>query len=231
MKNICLALLFLFSTTLMAQVPGNMPGMSGMVDPSEVPAAYEFDWNYKLKMEGRQTDATLHYLLKENTPYFGIRMQKENSHMVMDPEREMTVMYMNKNGRKMMMATSMAGMAEKASRQERKKSKELTISKIPGKTILGYNCSGYRGENDEVKFTYYVTTEPGVSFTGFYNTEKTELPEHFESSWLADADGIMMQMNMEHKKDPAKNFTLSCVELEQTDYSLNKSDYKTMSGF
>jgi len=47
-----------------------------MVDPSEIPASYNFDWEYTLQMDSPQQDQDMNmvYHIKENAPYIGIKI-------------------------------------------------------------------------------------------------------------------------------------------------------------
>ena len=77
-----------------------------MVDPSEIPTGYDFDWEYTLTMNTAKGEMEMVYHIKENAPYVGIKIpQAENMFTVLDNKRNITVLYMNSEGNKMVMAT------------------------------------------------------------------------------------------------------------------------------
>lgn len=199
------------------------------IDYAEIPEVYEFDWVYVVKIETVQGDMTINYLLKKDAPYFGFRLPENEMQMVMDPSRNMNVMYMNSEGNKMVMATKIPEISpgEMAGNSEED---EFNFKKIGNKTIMGYDCSGYQGENSDMVLTFYVTNEPDINFGDFYKSDKSNLPKGFDPKWIEDGNGIMMQMIMEGKKNSKDNTTMTCVALERKLSTINKSDYKSLSG-
>lgn len=199
------------------------------IDYAEIPEIYEFDWSYVVKMETGQGDMTINYLLKKDAPYFGLQLPENDMQMVMDPSRNMNIMYMNSEGNKMVMATKIPEISpgEMAGDLEED---EFNFKKVGNKTIMGYDCTGYQGENSDMVFTFYVTTEPDINFGDFYKSDKSNLPKGFDPKWIEEGNGIMMQMIMEGKKNSKNNATMTCVALERKASSINKSDYKSISG-
>ena len=209
-----------------------MGGASGFeqVDPSEIPQVYEFDWNYVMKVETRQGDMILNYFLKKDAPYFGMKLPDNDMHMVMDASRNLNVMYMRSQGNNMVMATKMPKALPDEIAADNAANDEYSFKKIANKTILGYDCEGYQGENRDMVFTFYVTTEPDISFGDIYKSDQTKLPKGFDPNWIKDGQGIMMQMIMEGKKNARDNATMTCIALEKKNFSLNKGDYNSLAG-
>ncbi len=201
-----------------------MNGATGFeqADPSEVPEVYDFDWNYVMKMETRQGDMTLNYFLKKDAPYFGMKLPENDMYMVMDPSRNLSVMYMSSEGNNMVMATKMPETLPEEIGAENDADDEFSFRKIANKTILGYDCEGYQGENRDMVITFYVTKEPDVSFGDFYKSDKTNLPKGFDPNWIEDGNGIMMQMIMEGKKNAKDNATMTCIALDRKIFSIKK---------
>lgn len=200
------------------------------VDHAEIPEVYEFDWSYVMKMETRQGDMIINYLLKKDASYFGFKLPENDMHMVMDPSRNLNVMYMNTEGNKMVMATKIPEISPGEMAADDAGADEFSFKKIENKTIMGYDCTGYQGENSDMIFTFYVTTEPDISFSEFYKVDKAALPKGFDPNWIEDGNGIMMQMVMEGKKNDKDNTTMTCIALEKRPFIIAKSDYGSISG-
>ena len=174
-----------------------------MVDPSEIPAGYDFDWEYTLQMNTSEGTMDMVYHIKENAPYVGIKIpQAENMFTVLDNKRNMTVLYMNSEGNKMVMATRFDVSEEDMEADN--SYEEMKFEEIGTKTILGYECQGYRSENAENVFTFYVTDEAGVSFRNLYQENQKNIPEGLNADWIRDGTGLMMEMQMKDKKNAEK---------------------------
>ncbi len=211
---------------------GNSGFSSGFeqVDNAEIPEVYDFDWSYVVKMETRQGDMTINYFLKKDAPYFGFKLPENDIFMVMDPSRNMNVMYMKTEGNNMVMATKIPENSLDDIAGDNAQADDFSFKKIGNKTIMGYDCSGYQGENEDMIFTFYVTTDPDISFGDLYKSDKTNLPKGFDPKWIEEGKGIMMQMTMEGKKNAKDNVTMTCTSLERKALSINKSDYNSFGG-
>jgi len=204
---------------------------TGQADLSEVPETYEFDWRYVLKMENEHGETHLNYFLKKDAAYFGIKLQNsEEMFMVMDNSRNLTVNYMNSKGNKMIFASriSKSTFSETEAENERD---ETTFKKIDSKTIMGYKCRGYQAENKDGVYTFYITSEPDISFMDMYKSDNAKLPANFDPKWIEDGNGLMMQMILEDKKNAKNNLVMTCIALEKQSVSLRKRDYKSLTGY
>ena len=199
-----------------------------MVDPSEIPAGYNFDWEYSLQMTTTEGEMEMVYHIKENANYVGMKIpQAENMFTVLDNNENMTVIYMNSEGNKMVMATRF-DVSEEELEQENKY-EEMEFEEIGTKTILGYECQGYRSENTENVFTFYVTDEAGVSFRDLYQENQKNIPKGLDADWIKDGTGLMMEMQMKDKENPSKNVSMTCTGIEKKPFSISTSDYQTMN--
>ncbi len=199
----------------------------------ELPATYDFDYIYQLKMTHKKGDFTFDYYLKEDVEYFGFdsaEMSKSSPDtkmfMVMDIKRSITDMFMEMMGNKVVQK-----MKINTSAQEKDKGwSEYTFTEIDSKTINGYNCEGYVSENDKIKITFYITDEVPVSFNQGFGNSMKNLPKGFDASLMkkyAD-NGLMMEMIFEDKKKSKNNMTMQCTGLEKTDFSIDTSEYGSM---
>lgn len=217
-----------------AMEPGNdqsgFPMGTAQADLSEVPETYEFDWKYVLEMQNKEGETQLNYFLKKDAPYFGFKLpNSDEMFMVMDQSRNLMVNYIDSKGTKMMTASRISKSALEETANENKRD-EYTFKKIGGKTIMGYNCSGFQAENKDGVYTFYITSEPDISFMDIYRSDKTNLPANFDPKWIEDGKGLMMQMILEDKKKPKNNLVMTCVALEKQSVKLRKSDYKSFAG-
>ncbi|MCC8359685.1 DUF4412 domain-containing protein [Salinimicrobium sediminilitoris] len=199
-----------------------------MVDPSEIPEGYDFDWEYTLKMNTTEGEMDMVYHIKENAPYVGVKIpQAENMFTVLDNKNNLTVMYMNSDGNKMVMATR-NNVSEEDMDLENPYG-DMEFKEIGTKTILGYECQGYRSENADNIFEFYVTEEAGVSFRDLYQKNQKNVPKGLNADWIKDGTGLMMAMEMKDKNNPEKNVSMTCTGIEKKPFSVKTSNYQGMN--
>jgi len=200
----------------------------------KLPDTYNFDYIYKLKMTHKKGDVTLDYYLKEDAAYFGFDTAAitEDSDtkmfMVMDAELEVTAMFMEMMGKKVVQKSKL-----KASDFDTKENmSDYTFTEIESKTINGYECEGYVSESDKNKITFYITDDVPVSFNQALDANVKNMPKGFNASIMKKytENGLMMQMIYEDKKKSKNNMTIECIDLEETDFSLDTSEYGSILG-
>ena len=192
----------------------------------DIPDSYTFDWNYDIKIETKEGETIINYLLKNDAPYYGMRISpSENLFMVVDQKLQLMTMFMDNDGKKMMNATQYKNnVANNASNKIYEKEK-YKFKKVGNKNILGYNCKGYQVENEDRVITFYITTDPDITFQGIYQSDKTHLPKNFNPEWISNNEGILMSLCMEGMKNAKNNMTLTCIKLNKEPFSLSKKDY------
>lgn len=204
----------------------SMPMGGERIDPAELPASYDFDWQYTLNMDTSQGNMDMTYLLKEDAPYVGIIMpEMADMTMVMDNEKGHMVMFMNSGGTKMLTATKLDLEAAAEGTDMDNPYADIEYQEIAPKEIMGYTCKGYKASTEEYDFTFYVTDEAGISFNDVFSNQKN-MPKNFDPEWLKNGTGLMMEMNMTDKKDPKKNVTMTCTSIAKKDFSVKKGDYQ-----
>lgn len=197
------------------------------VPAEEIPASYNFDWEYTLTMQTENGDMDMVYLLPENGTYSGIRMSQAGGMLVVnDAANEMTVMYMNSGGGSMVTATKITS-AEEMESEEMVPYEDMEMRKVGTKTILGYHCQGYEMENEDYLMTFYVTDEAEISFNQMAHTDQNKMPQGFDPEWLKDGEGLMMQMEMQNKNEAAEKMIMTCTGIEKKPFTINTSDYQT----
>lgn len=200
----------------------------------EIPAEYNFEWIYALKMESSQVKDAMNidYYLKKDASYWGAKMNQEMElFMVYDFSNNLSVIFMKNDGNNLVSATKINNteIVEGAS-DVNFEMEDYKITEIEGKKILGYNCKGYVIENNEYKFTMFTTFDAPVNFADVYGKSK-QIPKNFNLNWLSDGDntGLLMEMLMEDKQNSKNNFKMECVNLEKKTFSISKSEYKSMA--
>nr|WP_321221549.1 DUF4412 domain-containing protein [uncultured Psychroserpens sp.] len=216
-----LAFLFMFQS-----------GFSQKASKVELPATYNFDYAYKLKMTHKKGDVVLTYFLKEDAKYFGFdtaEMTKGSDtkmFMVMDGNLGVTAMFMEMMGKKVVQKTKlkMSDFNDKANNSD------YTFTKIDSKTIMGYDCEGFVSENDEHKITFYITDDVPVSFNQVFGANAKQMPKGFNPEWMKKyaENGLMMQMIFVDKKKSKNSMTMDCIGLDKTDFSIDASAYGSM---
>lgn len=207
----------------------------GKANKVKLPDTYEFDYIYKLKMTHKKGDVNLDYYLKEDAKYFGFdsaEMTKGNSEtnmfMVMDAKLEVTAMFMEMMGKKVVQKTKMKA-SDFGSDEDMS---DYTFTEIEPKTINGYECEGYVSENDEHKITFYITNDVPVSFNQVFGSNAKNMPKGFNPALMKKyaENGLMMEMVFEDKKKSKNSMTMECTGLEKTDFSIDTTKYGSMMG-
>ena len=196
---------------------------------------YDFDYIYKLKMTNNKDDIQFDYYLKKDAGYFGFAlplMTKEQEGMnmftVMDNDRAVTAMFMEMMGKKVVQKSTI----KVSDFDSDNDTSDYTIKEIGSKTILGYKCQGFMMENKENEITIYMTDEAPISFNKIWDTGKNKMPKGFNPAWMKkySENGLMMEMHYVDKKKSKNNMTMTCIELEKTEFSIQASDYGSMLG-
>ncbi len=227
-KNLTLFILCLFAiNTTFAQF--------GKANKVDLPDSYEFEYIYKLKMTNKKDDVRLDYFLKKDANYFGFdasAMTKDKDNkmfMVMDNDLEVSGMFMEMMGKKIVQKSKL-----KVSDfvDEDDAGAQMEFKQIESKTILGYDCEGYVGEDEKSKVTIYITDDVPVSLSNIWGANPKTMPKNMNQSWMKKyaENGLMMHMEYEDKKKSKNNMTMECVGLEETDFVLNASEYGSMMG-
>jgi hypothetical protein len=178
-------------------------------------------------METKDANVDMTYLLKEDAPYFGMRMpQAEGMFMVLDMDKKLSIMYFSSGENNFITASKIDALINPEDQTNSYENSEL--KKIGTKNILGYECQGYQTETEEHNFTFYVTQEAPVSFSNMYSDEKSNIPKGWNADWLEDGDALMMEMQMVDKKNPRHNTNMRCTSLEKKSFSINKENYAAL---
>ena len=212
----------------------DMININTEVDPLSLPDSYNFTWLYTLQMQTGSGNVKMYYYLNPNASYFGAKPEMKESKsvgniiMVMDTESKTNVIFMDMNGQKMAMPSSISVNTDFDS-EAVENSNDFTFKEIGTKKIMGFTCQGYEMENDETTTTIYVTKDAPVSFTQLFNGKSKTMPKGFNKNWLNKLDNSLIMELVSVSKDDGTTTTMKCIALNQKNTVINTSDYKFMN--
>src|SRR5690606_12287522 len=197
------------------------------VDAKNVPDSYQFSYKYQLKMTTAGEEMGLDYFLEPEATYMGMKMDAGMPFfMVIDDDANATFMFMESGGNKVVTATSleMNEAPEDIDDIKTPSLEDLTITDLPNKTFLGYDCIGKKFENDEYAFISYFTLDAPVSFDQVFKSEMDRYPEPIKEQFKNYEGALLMHMEMIDKKNKGKkntSGTMECIAIETIDYQFD----------
>lgn len=200
------------------------------VTPTNLPESFDFDYKYQLKLTTSQGEMNMDYLLKRGASYMGVSMDVgPQMLMVMDGGENITYMFMDMGDNKICTATSL-DISDEVD-DEITGLEKYTITTLPNKTFLGFDCEGIQMEDDDYVFVMYYTNEAEVSFNDVFKTDPDRIPPALQRHFENNQNALMMYMDMKDKKNKGKkntSGTMECTLLEASDYQFNTAGYKIM---
>ena len=201
-----------------------MNPMGKKVDMSKLPASYNFDYLYAMKMTTQQGAVDMDYYLSKTEPYMGMKMnmgedKNMNMSMVFDEGNKTIFTYVNG----MAMATEM-DLSNTLDDEDMDMYNDYTFKELPNREFLGYDCIGREMENDEYKFTIYIAPNMEAGFGNMFKSEHANIPPSMQKFSQEYENGLMMYMEMMDKKNKDKknsSATMECVAFEPTNLVIN----------
>ncbi len=205
------------------------------VNSEDLPATYDFDWKYHLKMDfvnQKKESMDLVFLLKENVNYQGVSIENvqqgsiNEATMIFDLNINSLVMFIEADQNKILQIHPM---------QSGKSSGEMDkmqIRELPPKNIIGYNCKGLEVENDKYIVQVYTTSEAPIEMKNLFNFSgpmKMDVPDIDPMLVKQFSKGLIMEMNYKDKKKLKNEVMLTAQSLKQARTTFNKNDYQNMS--
>lgn len=194
------------------------------VDMSKLPASYNFDYRYALKMKTSEGEVGMDYYLSKTEPYMGVKMnlgddKKMDMSMVFDQGNK--AVFTNVNG--MGVATEI-DLSNTVDEEDIDMYNNFTIKELPNREFLGYDCVGREMENDEYKFITYIAPDMEAGFGNMFKSEHANIPPAMQKFSDEYKNGLMMYMEMVDKKNKNKkntSVTMECIAFEPTDLVIN----------
>ena len=210
-------------------VNAGLPIGGDAVPAEEIPPSYRFDWEYTMTMSTTSGEMNMIYLLSEDQPISGIRInQAAGMTVVQDFDNQLSVMYMNSAGNGMVRASRLDS-EELVFDDIDNPYEDMEVRKIGTKEILGYHCQGYEMENKEYILTYYVTDQAKVNMNHLQLNQRSEnMPKGYDAKWFEEENPMMMEMGFINKQDPERNVTMKVTKIENKDLVIKTSDYKSL---
>jgi len=195
---------------------------------SKINTKYSFDWKMSMKMESKKGEITMHYLLKQDAPYFATTMdipEKKGAQdmiTIMDLDRNIIITLMNMQGNKIKQEMDFPEDNEDNDAQD------VTIVETDTKTILGYLCQGYKVDTEEGTVLMYVAMNAPVSFNKSLSGNTKFTPKGFNPNILKKLkNGLMLEMHFISKKKKKYNMKMTCTSLKKNRRTVNTKGYKS----
>lgn len=192
---------------------GIMTRSGKKIDMADLPDYYRFDYRYSLKMTTKEGEILFDYYLNPNEPYMGAKMSV-GIDMTMIFDEGNNVLLTIVNG--LPVATTM-DTEEGFDENDFDYLKEYTITDLPNREFLGYDCIGRQMENDDYKFIVYIAPDMEAGFGNVFKTDRANLPPAMQSMSREYENGLMMYMEMQDKKNKKRknsSATMECVAFE-----------------
>lgn len=190
------------------------------VDINELPEVYRFDYLYRMKMATGEGDLQFDYLLNKTEPYVGMKPNMDTDVvMVIDEGNKAIVTIAEGQAFAMSMKEDNAVRSENDELAGEELLEDYTITQLPNRTFLGYDCVGYRMENDDHSMIVYVAPDMEASFDHVFDTKQANIPPRMKSWAKHYKNGLMMYMEMEDKQNKGSRedarTTMECIAFEK----------------
>ena len=201
-----------------------MSPMGKKVDMSKLPASYNFDYRYAMKMSTQEGEIDMNYYLSKTEPYMGMKMsmgENKEMNMTMVFDEANKAVLTNMGG--MIVATEM-DLSKAIENEDAELYNNYTFKELPNREFLGYDCIGREMENDEYKFTVYIAPDMKAGFGNMFKSEHANIPPAMQKFSEEYKNGLMMYMEMVDKKGKKKkntNATMECIAFEPTNLVIN----------
>lgn len=195
-------------------------GVGGLMDIDLLPQEYHFDYLYSLNIINSSGDLRFDYFFNKTEPYLGLKPSLGNDlTMVIDEKNKAIVTLAEGQVFAMEMSETTDDISIDDDDLELLKSYKVT--ELPNRSFLGYDCAGYRMENDEFSYVIYVSPNMEVGFGNVFNTKQTNIPSQLRLFSKYYEDGLLMYMEMTDKKkkgkDDDESLAMECVAFEKKD--------------
>jgi len=200
------------------------------VTPQNVPDSFEFEYLYRLTMTTKEGTMDIDYHLKPGATYMGSKMSTGlEMFMIMDGHENITYMFVESGGNKIATATSID--LSEVPEDDEIDMNSFTITDLPNKTYLGYDCIGKKMENDDYTFIMYFTPDGPVSFNDVFPSNSDQFPPALRNQMQQYEGSLMMYMDMKDKKNKKKkntSGTMECTIIEKNSFNFSTKGYTFM---
>jgi len=188
------------------------------MDTDLLPEVYRFDYLYSMKIKNEGRELLFDYLLS-----------KDESYMAMKPNAGADiVMVIDEANNAMVTVAGGQAFAMKMPEETDDTSatdEEYKFTQLPNRTFLGYDCIGYRMENEEHLLTIYFAPDMDASFDNLFKRKQTNIPPQMQLIANQYKNGLVMYMEMEGKNKKEKKDEVSII-LECVTFKKNNEDIR-----
>lgn len=202
-----------------SSIEGLVGPLGKMKDVSSLPASYQFDQLYSLDVKMDGNSIQMDYYLSNTKPYFGASMNMEDTDVFLIFDEPNKALVTVTSGISMAMDLNVDADVD-VDYEELNDLSDYTITKLPNKTFLGYNCEGRLLENKENKMIVYFAPKIENAFANIAKLNKKGMPSGVNKYSNQMGDGLMMYMELTDKtskqKNSSSNAILECVAYEKS---------------
>lgn len=201
-------------------------GIGSPMDTDRLPEVYRFDYLYSLKMVNQAGDLQFDYLLSKTESYMGMKPNLGVDITMVVDEGNNAIVTMTGG---QVFAMEMAGETDTGhiigeTDAGLESLEDYTVTQLPNRTFLGYDCIGYRMENDEHSFIVYVAPDMEAGFGNVFKNKQANIPPQMQSLAKHYENGLMMYMEMDDKKNKGEkedtSTTMECVAFEKANVEI-----------
>ena len=208
--------------------------MRGMYNSVELPAKYEFDISMLVETyHGKQKPKEMWMHLSKGKPHFAIEQHEGKTHSIMffDIEKDVVVMYSEKNGKKTYkalsgMMNSFSGLS--SSNQDKFEPMNFKASG-KNKTIAGYNAKEYTGENKTERVVAYFSTEVPVEWNDTFGGFVRKMAPTMYRDDMKLAEGMALESVTTEKKKPKTEYHYTTKKVLEQTFVIDNSEYEMES--
>jgi hypothetical protein len=114
-----------------------------------------------------------------------------------------------------------------ASAQEDMEEDEYRISKTGKyKTIAGYRCAEYKGENKEQDLLFYATPEFPVNWNKSYADMIAQYAPENARGEYQKIEGMVLESILTDKEEPVERIRMTTTRVEEKAWTLHNAEYE-----
>lgn len=198
---------------------------------------YFFDYLYQLEVQSAENETELNFFINQKENYIGMAMSQGeyNIFSVIDYPQKASYTFMGANNQNFYIYNALDNelLDFEDDLGPAAGNHNYTITDLPDKTFLGYNCKGKLIEDKEQKTTIYYTTEASIDMNQIFNSQQQSEDTGIFDSGMYKAisemsKGTIMYIETENKKNKKENFKMTCTQLKKVNQNFDTSNYSSI---
>lgn len=199
----------------------------------DVPESYVFSYVLTYQIQADKDQMAFSYLLEPDAAYLGndAKDPRNKSIMVYDFKKNFMINFMENGEQKIAMKMKLPQMKKIQERYGEQlfseDQEDVQIIPIEGKTILGYECLGYKLITKEGENKIWFTNDAPVSPNSVFAKIK-KMPEKSPYTKMPISEkSLILEMDFQSNKKKKDNMHMLCTELVKKSFEIQKKDYNT----